>query len=342
MTKDTMIKHKAFKPQGSIIVLLLIILKLVSITGTDFNPNNTLGRGNDSVHLQHPKMQSFINERYTWNKTTIHDTVIRLENTSIFLSNTIIIGSKMHAVGMVDYFVIIENCTFKGSEIVIESASNVTIVYSHFTMGDLGNDEEPNYVIKFYNTGSLFMTETHFGFHNQNGTSHSGIIPSTNLGLRIENVSMVELKYCSFNGIKAEKSSGSAMFLQNTEVLMISCQFYLNMAKYGVIFGTDFVSITSINSSYISNYAGKSGAVFYLTNSCSLTNDGSVFQNNSARKNAGVVYATYDITINNSGCLFQHNSAKTGSGGVIWMQYNCKVTNKQVYVLNMILFCINL
>ena len=220
---------------------------------------------------------------------------------------------------------------------MIESASNVTIVYSHFLIGDLGKDEEPNYVIKFYNTGSLFMTETHFGFHNQNGTSHSGIIPSTNLGLRIENVSMVELKYCSFNGIKAEKSSGSAMFLQNTEVLMISCQFYLNMAKYGVIFGTDFVSITSINSSYISNYAGKSGAVFYLTNSCSLTNDGSVFQNNSARKNAGVVYAMYDITINNSGCLFQHNSAETGSGGVIWMQNNCKLTNKQVSVLDILL-----
>ncbi len=105
------------------------------------------------------------------------------------------------------------------------------------------------------------------------------------------------------------------------------------MAKYGVIFGYNSVNITSINSSFLSNHASKSGAVFYLTNSCSLKNDGSIFQNNSAKEHGGVVFAMYHVTINNKGCLFQYNSAETGGGSVIWMHYNCQLINEQVYDL---------
>ncbi len=201
-------------------------------------------------------------------------------------------------------------------------------------MEDIEEDEEANHVIRIYNTGSLCMTGTHLGNqlmqHNQNEISHTKIVKSTHLGIKIENVSIAELKDCTLTGIMSEKNNGSAMFLQNTEVLMISCEFYFNMAKNGVIFGINSVNITNKNSTFISNYASKLGAVFFLTNSCMLTNDGSVFRNNSAREHAGVVYAVNDITINNRGCSFEDNSAETGNGSVIWMQYNCQLTNRQV------------
>ncbi len=108
--------HKALELPGVIIVLFLIILRLVSITRADLN-SNTSARSNDSFHL---KPQFFINEEYTLNNTLIHDTIIRLENSSVFIANTFVTASKIYAVGMVDYFVIIKNCTFESSEFVIE------------------------------------------------------------------------------------------------------------------------------------------------------------------------------------------------------------------------------
>ncbi len=338
----TMMKHKLYWP---FIMLLLIILRLVLITRADqeFDSNITAS-SNESFLWQYlvfgtskplDKSLSFINDRYTLNKTSIHDTVIRLENTSLFLSNGVVNGSKILVIGMKDYSVLIENSVFEDSEIVIDSASNVTIVQSHFIMEDIGEEEEPNHVIKVYNTRILCMTDTHFGTQSvqddQKGTSYSEMKSSTNLGINLENVPFAELRGCTFTGIKAVKSNGSAMLLKNTDIVMISCQLKLNMAENGVIFGKNSVNMASRNSSFISNYAGNSGVVFYLTNTCSLTNDGSVFQDNSAREHAGVIFAMYDVTIRNRGCLFRDNSAETGNGSVIWMQYNCQLTNKQVF-----------
>ncbi len=317
-----------------IILSLIILILLPSDSNTradrDFNFNTTV-KINASLHLQHPKIHSFINESYTLNKTAIHDTIIRLQNTSVFISSAIVTGSKILTGGTKDYSVYIENSVFEGSEIVIDSASNVTLVYSHFIMDNIGQEDEPNHVVQIFNTGFLFMTDTHFGNqskqHNQKDAFNSKIIYNTNLGIRLENVSIAELKDCSFTGIKADKSSGSAISLQNTEVLMVSCKLYLNIAENGVILGINSVNITSRNSSFISNYASKSGGVFHLTKSCSLTNDGSVFMSNSAKKLAGVVYATYDVTIINRGCLFKHNSAETGNAGTIYGHNDIKITN---------------
>ncbi len=322
-------------------------MKLLSITTADkeFNFNSTI-MINESSLWEHFEVEtskpldknlSFINDTYTLNKTSIHDTFIRLENSSMFLSNAVVIGSKILVGGMMDYSVLIENSVFEDSEIVINSASNVTIVYSHFIIEDRREEEEAKHVVKVYNVGILFMTYTYFGkLENQsiqgkeNDSGHSKMKNSTNLGFKLENVRIAQLKSCTFAGIRAEKSNGSAMLLKNTDILMESCHFNSNMANNGVIFGENSVNITTSNSSFLSNHAIKSGAVFYLTKSCSITNDGSIFQNNSARDHAGVVFVMYDVTINNRGCLFQHNSALTGHGSVIWMQYDCQLTNRQV------------
>ncbi len=330
-------------------ILYLAFLTLLCITSADkkFNSNKTAGN-NESSLLEHLKggiskpfdknlTVSFFNDRYTLNKTAINDTLIRIENTSLFLSNVIVTGCKIITGGKMDYSVIFEYSRFENSEIVIDSASNVTLVYSQFIMEHIGN-EEPTHVIKVYNTEILFMTNTHFGtFENQSmhdnqyNTGHSEIKNSTYLGVKLENVCIAKFRGCTFTGIKADKSNGSAILLKNTEMLMVSCQLRFNIAKYGVIFGNHSVNITSQNSSFLFNF-GKSGAVFYLINMASLTNYDSVFQNNSAREHGGVVHAMYDNTINNRGCLFQHNSAETGGGSVIWMQYNCQLINEQVFI----------
>ncbi len=210
-----------YKP---IILSLMILIQLPSDSITsndnDFSFNTTI-TSKDSLHLQHLKVQSFINDLYTLNKTTIHNTVIRLENTSVSLYNVNVTGSKILADGAVDYSVLFDNCVFEDSEIVIDSASNVTILNSHFRMEDIRQEEEPNHVVRIYNTGFLFMTDTHFGNqlkqHNYKDTINSEIIKYTNLGMKMENVSIGELTDCSFTGIKAEKNSGSAIFLQNAE-----------------------------------------------------------------------------------------------------------------------------
>ncbi len=340
-----MMNNKRIKLHRLFIILFLTLLKLLSIATADREfSSNTAPTSNGSFLWEHLKVGtskpldknlSFINDGYILNKTTIHDRLIRLDSTSMLLSNASVVSSKILAGGKMDYSVYIENSVFENSEIVVDSASNVTIVNSHFTMEDIGKEEEPNHVVRIYNTSAIFMTDTHFGNKliqdNQNDTGHSQMKSSTNLGIKMENVLSAELKNCTFIGIKTEKSNGSAMFLKNTEVLMLYCQLYVNIAKHGVIFGVNSVNITSKNSSFKKNYASHSGAVFYLTNSCSLTNEGGIFQNNSAREHAGVVFAMYDVTIKNRGCLFQYNSAETGNGSVIWMQHNCQLTNEQVF-----------
>ena len=337
-------KLKHFKLYWQFIILYLVVLKLQSFAKAEHEfYSNTTSVSNDSFLWEHLKLEtakpidknlSFINDSYTLKKTAIHATFIRFESTSLFLSNAIVIGSKILAGGKMDYSVFIENSVFKNSQIVIDSASNVTIVHSHFIMENIRKEEEPNHVIKVYSTWILYMTDTHFGNQsiqdNQRGTGYYEMKNSTNLGINLENVLIAELRGCTFAGIKAGNSNGSAMLLKNTEILMISCQLYLNMANNGVIFGNNSVNITSRNTSFLSNYATESGAVFYLINSCSLINNGSIFQNNSAREYAGVVFAMYHVTINNQGCSFQHNSAETGGGSVIFMQYNCQLINKQV------------
>ncbi len=340
-----MMNHKLVKLYWLFIILFLTLLKLLSITRADIDfHSNTTAISNESFLLDHlrvgtsnplDKNSSFGIDRYTFNMTTINDTIIRLENTSLFLANTIVIDSQILASGMRDYAVVIENSVFERSEIVIDSASNVTIVHSQFIMEDIGKDV-PNHVVKMYNTGTFFMSDTHFGNqseqNNPKNTSYSEKKKSTNLGIQLENVRNAELRDSTFTDIKGEKSNGSVMLLKNTDILMVSCQFYHNMAKNGIIFGNNSVNITSINSSFTMNYAGNSGAIFHLTDSCSLTNDGSLFQNNSAREHGAVVFAMYHVTINNKGCLFQYNSAETGGGSVIWMQYNCQLINEQVLI----------
>ncbi len=275
-------------------------------------------KGGTSKQLE--RNMFFINDSYTLNKTAIHDTVIRLENTSLFLSNAIVSDSRIFANGKMDYSVLIENSQFENGEIVIDSASNVTIMYSQFIMKDIGKEEEPKHVVKVYNTGILLITNTHFGNQSRQGnpsdTGHLETKSSTNLGINLENVLTAELRGCTFTGIISEKSNGSAILLKNTDIFMISCQLYLNMAKHGVIFGNNSVNITSRNSSFISNHGTKSGAVFYLANSCSLTNNGNVFKNNSAREHGGAIYIRNRGNCTNYKSSFVSNHADSYGGAI--------------------------
>ncbi len=198
-------------------VLVLIIWTLLLIAKADEEVNsNTIPQSNGSSTLQPPNNKTskafnrnlyFFNDSYILNKTAVYNAFIRLENTSLFLSNAIVIGSKMVAGGSGNYSVLIENSVFENSEIVIDSASNVTIINSHFKMEDIAREDEANHVVKVYNTSFFFMLNTHFGNQsiqdNQNDRRHSGIENSTNLGINLENVTTAELKGCTFAGIKA-------------------------------------------------------------------------------------------------------------------------------------------
>ncbi len=99
------------------LILYLTLLKLLSITSAD--KSNTTAMSNESSK-SFDKNLSFFYDPYTLSKAAINDTVIRLENTSLLLTNAIVIGSKILASGKMDYSVLIENSVFENSEIVID------------------------------------------------------------------------------------------------------------------------------------------------------------------------------------------------------------------------------
>ena len=225
-----MMKHKLVEQYWLLMTLFVVILILVCGIRADndfhFNTTATSNAHQNSEHLKDrisntiERNQLFINDTYILKNTTIQDTVIRLQNASMFLSSTIVIGTKILADGMMGYSVFIESSTFEDSEIVIDSASNVSIMDSHFIMEGVRKDEEPNHVVRIYNTEFVFISNTDFGNQttqpNLNEANYLKIMNSTKLGIKMENVSTAELKSCMFTGIKSEMSNGSVMFLQNT------------------------------------------------------------------------------------------------------------------------------
>ncbi len=267
-------------------------------------------------------------ESYILENTTIQDTVLALQNTSVFIANTIIIDSKIttNANANTSYTIFIRNCTLVGSEVVIDSASNCTIESCHFVIQNVQENQQSNHMLRVSNTGFLFIFKTIFGPQGM-GLFGTRNMKLTNLGLKIEHVLYAEIKTCTFSGIASEISDGSAMFLKTTEVVIISSKFYSNVAQNGVIFASNSVNITNINSSYISNYAVDLGGVFYLMDFCTLSNNACNFQNDSSEF-GGAIYAKNRVLIKNRDTLFQYNSAKYGS--VMRLTDNCQVMNKQV------------
>ena len=228
---------------------------------------------------------------------TLCDTFVILQNASFFLSNIIIINATVITNGLSYPTVLIENCTFEGSELKIESAANVTILCSHFRTQAVEDDHESNHVLVVQNTSFVFISYTIFGNQTvqEHGFNNRDTMEGTSLGIKWEDVSFAEMWKCNFTRMRSEVKNGSVLLIKNADVLMISCYFYLNKAKHGVIYASGSVNVTTINSSFISNYAIAEGGVFYIGHNCSVTNNNSIYQNNSGIDNMSTlrVYANY-------------------------------------------------
>ncbi len=164
-----------------------------------------------------------------------------LQNASFFLSNIIIINTTIITNGLRNRTVLIENCTFKGSELKIESATNVSILCSHFRTQVVRDDHESNHVLVVQNTSFVFISYTIFGNQTvqEHGFNNRDTMEGTSLGIKWEDVSFAEMWKCNFTRMRSEVKNGSVLLIKNADVLMISCYFYLNKAKHGVIYASD-------------------------------------------------------------------------------------------------------
>ena len=258
--------------------------------------------------------------------TTINNTVIVLQNASVFISNAVIIDTKITTNGIISYAVSIQNCTFEGSELEIDSARNVSISFSSFIIRNVSENHEPTHTVRVYNTDIVFVSNTLFGNQTKGHTGNKALMTEgTNLGIKIENVPLAEIRECTFSGIKSDVSRGTVMYLKSTSVLMISCVFYSNRARYGVIQAIGSVNLENNNCSFISNHVVKYGGVFYMSDFCNLTNYDCIFQTNIADRYGAVLYGKKYAIIKNTRCLFQYNAADTG--GVFFMKDFCTNLN---------------
>ncbi len=318
-----------------IIILIEITFNVVVSISTENTTHLGISTGkNISHHLQNVTVtsrkntftqnQSFSVERYFLENSVMQDAVILVENLSLFISNVTIINTKITTSRTTNNSIFIENSMFMTSDLMINSASSVTIVESHFITETIRDNQEPNYVLTVRNVPHLLISNTFFGIE-MNSITEYRIMAGTKLGINMENIPFAEIRNCMFTGIKSYESNGSAILVKDSEVRITSCDFHNNIAKYGVIYANSYVNLTTTNSSFKSNYADVAGAVFFLTNVCTLINDGGMYQNNTAGQQGAVVYAEHGIIIKNNQCSFQYND-----GTVIWMQHNCRLSNQQV------------
>ena len=269
-------------------------------------------------------------EPYILKDTKIQDAVISLQNTSVIIYNATITNTEISFSGDTYYTVFIKNCTFTGSEVEIQSANHCTIESCHFVIQNRQRYRGYNHVLRTYNIEHLYIVNTLFthqnmGPYNDRKTSTE----ATNLGIKMEDVLLAKIQNCTFSGIRSETRDGTVMFLEKTNIFIISSEFYFNVANSGVIFAITSVNITNNNSSYISNHAVYRGGVFCLTDFIILANYDCDFQNNTSDY-GGVLYAKDRTLIKSYDCLFQYNLA-TKFGSVIRMTDYCKVINEQVF-----------
>ncbi len=240
--------------------------------------------------------------------------VITLQNVTVFISNTIIIDTIIYVNATITGDIFVQNCTFEGGHFKINSASNVTIMDTQFIVQNIAKHEASNYVLTVYNTSSLFVSNTVFGNLLTESNEMRDISGATSLGIRLENVSISEIRKCTFTGIKSAEGYGVALSLKNTEVKIISSNFQFNSAKFGVIHATNGANITNINCSFISNRGFQCGVVCMLDN-CTLLNSDSVYSENIVTVNgAAAVYGKRWCNITNVGTTFADN---TGVDGII-------------------------
>ncbi len=253
--------------------------------------------------------------------TTIEHREITLKNTSTFISNSIIINTTISTNAFGSCNILIQNCTFEGGKLEIDSASNVTIQNSHFLVQHVSEDKTSDYILIINNTDYLFIYNTFCGNVSTKSTELTG---NTSLGVKLENVILAEMKKCIFTGIKSDESGGVALFVKSTELILASSYFQNNSGEYSIIHATDSVKITSSNTSFTYNHAG---AVIYIKQLSSLSNKFCKFQNNRVRELGAVVFIMRHTILHNYRCLFQYNF-----GRVIYMRYNSQLMNEEVII----------
>ncbi len=264
---------------------------------------------------------SFYDEIYLLENSIIQDTNILMKETSLFMSNVTMINTRITVHRAINYSIFIQNTTSKSSELIIESASNVTIVNSHFITENVKDEEDPSYALKLKNVTLLVISGTYFG----NEMGNDQLMQTTNLGIHMDNILFAEIRNCNFTGINSPVSNGSAMFLNGTEAKIISCDFHFNIVNCGLIYANNSVSLTTINTSFISNSATTNGAAIFAHNDIEIVNNRSKFIHNKANR-AGAIYMSNRGTCINIDSLIANNSAPNGAGAFGFYQ-DVSVTN---------------
>ncbi len=322
----------------SIVIALVISFYLVvhvDMENTTIQPDTNTGN-NISSFIQ-PSIvestglfngnQSLQDGIFLLNNLIIKNTVVILQNPMVVISNSFIVNSKVSAKVEMIKALVIENCTFEKSEFIVDSASNLTILKSHFQLENLSKDEEPKYAFNVFNTMFLLISNTIVGDQaKQNNQMRHLVAEHTTLGIKLENVSFAQIERCIFAGIKSEVSNGTAIYLKNANVSLVSCDFSYNLAKYGVIYAINSVTISTVSSSFLSNHAVKFGGVFYMICGGTLTNNDCRFHNNSASE-GGSIYCEDDTDVRNSGCSFFKNTGQYGGSILLYNRATCVNTD---------------
>ncbi len=252
------------------------------------------------------------------------DESISLQHVSVVITNSTLINTNITLYGNKKESVLVRNCSFKGSEIVVDSVHTFTIASSNFTAEGIALNEESRHMIRVHNVDFLQVNQTEFMNDVIDGNDDE--IRNTQLGIQMENVSLADIANCTFTNLMSDSQNGSALLITSSEVHIRQSHFRSNIARNGVIYATTYANIMNDNSSFIANYAKESGSAIYMANNGNLKNSLCVMHNNRAEKLGGALYMEKFVDCLNYETSFTRNKAQAG-GGAIFTKTNTNTTN---------------
>ncbi len=245
----------------------------------------------------------------------------RLEHLFIWIMNCTLLNSNIEIKGNNKTSVMIRNCTLNRSEIFIYSADSCKIISGYFIPKAEHEKKESNFMLEVWNTYYLEITQT-----TSTGSVHSNANKVTNhtqSGVKMHNLLLAKVTHCTFNNIQSKVNDGSALYVTSSSVYIRKSQFVSNMARYGVMYATNHVNITTEKCSFISNFAHERGGGVYISSNSSLTNINSFFLKNIARSRGAAIYMKNYVQCLNFDCSFRENS------GPIFAENSVNITNRQ-------------
>ncbi len=248
---------------------------------------------------------------------SLHHVSVIIVNSKLINTDIILYGSKNESVN-------IRNCTFRGTEIVIDSFGNCTMESCNFEAEDIPMGEESRHMIRVHNLDFLHIYQTKFAKSVLDDDNAQ--MSNTQLGIQMENVSLADITRCTFRNLKSDMNNGSVLLLTSSEVHIRQSRFVSNVARNGVIYATSNVHITNGNSSFIGNFAEGCGSVIYMANNSILKNSYCIMHDNSAKKVGGALYMERFVNCFNYETSFTNNRAQAG-GGVIFAKTIANITN---------------